>query len=126
MPSSPVHSVRSCGRGGEKMTVELVPITDSDVAAAADFLRANLNDRVPWARACSVMPWKVDATNHGFMLREGQRIVGVHLAFYSERLIAGRTERFCNLGAWFVLPEFRFHSIRLLRELLMQDGYHFT
>jgi len=25
-----------------------------------------------------------------------------------------------------VLPEFRFHSIRLLRELLAQDGYHFT
>jgi hypothetical protein len=108
------------------MTVEVVPITDADVAAAADFLHANLNDQVPWTRACSAVPWKVDAPNHGFMLRDGQRIVGAHMAFYSERLIAGKTERFCNLGAWCVLPEFRFHSIRLLRELLMQDGYHFT
>jgi hypothetical protein len=108
------------------MPVEVVPITDADVTAAADFLHANLDDRVPWARACSAMPWKVDAPNHGFMLCDGQRIVGVHLAFYSERLIAGEIERFCNLGGWCVLPEFRFHSIRLLKELLAQDGYHFT
>jgi len=108
------------------MTVEVVPITETDVAAAADFLHANLNDQVPWARACSEAPWKVDAPNHGFMLRDGRRIVGVHLAFYSERVIDGKIERFCNLGGWSVLPEFRFHSIRLLKELLAQDGYHFT
>lgn len=108
------------------MTVEILPITDADVASAADFLHANFNDRVPWARACSAMPWQGKAPNHGFMLRDGQHIVGVHLAFYSERLIAGKTERFCNLGAWCVLPEFRSHSIRLYRELLTQDGYHFT
>ena len=72
------------------------------------------------------VPWKVDAPNHGFMLRDGQRVVGVQLAFYSERLVAGRAERFCNLGAWCVLPEYRFHSIRLLMAVLAQDGYHFT
>ena len=60
------------------------------------------------------------------MLRDGQRIVGAHTAFYSERLVAGRVERFCDLGTWYVLPEFRSHSIRLIRALLAQDGYHFT
>jgi hypothetical protein len=30
------------------MTAEAAPITDADVAAVADFLHANLNDRVPW------------------------------------------------------------------------------
>jgi hypothetical protein len=110
------------------MTVELAPITDQDVAVVADFLHTNLNTRVPapvWARAVPV-PWKVDAQNHGFMLRDGQRVVGVYLAFYSERVIAGQVERFCNLGAWCVLPDFRFHSVRLLKALLAQDGYHFT
>jgi hypothetical protein len=110
------------------MTVELAPITDQDVAGIADFLHANLNTRVPasvWAHAMSV-PWKVEAPNHGFMLRDGQRVVGAHLAFYSERVIDGQAERFCNLGAWCVLPEFRFHSVRLLKALLAQDGYHFT
>ena len=111
-----------------KMTVELTPITDQDVAVVADFLHANLNTRVPasvWARAMSV-PWKVEAPNHGFMLTGEQHVVGAHLAFYSERVVAGHVERFCNLGAWCVLPDFRFHSVRLLKALLAQDGYHCT
>ena len=72
------------------------------------------------------VPWKVEAPNHGFMLRDGQRVVGAYLAFYSERVVAGQVEQFCNLGAWCVLPDFRFHSLRLLKALLAQDGYHFT
>ena len=49
-----------------------------------------------------------------------------HLAFYSERLIAGNRERFCNLGAWCVAGDYRQHGLRLLRALLAQDGYTFT
>lgn len=108
------------------MTVGLAPITDADIADAADFLRANFDDRIPWARSCSSVPWKVEAPNHGFVLRDGERIVGTQLAFYSERLIAGKVERFCDLGTWYVLPDFRFYSIWLLNAVLAQDGYHFT
>jgi hypothetical protein len=108
------------------MTIELAPITDADTAEVADFLHANYKERIPWARSRLAGPWKVEAPNHGFVLRDGQRIVGAHLAFYSERLVAGRAERFCDLGTWYVLPDFRFHSIRLLKALLAQDGYHFT
>lgn len=108
------------------MTVELAPITDTDVGAVADFLRDNHNHRVPWERSCSVVPWKVEAPNHGFMLRDGQRVVGTLLALYSERLVSGRVERFCNMGSWCVLPDYRSRSISLLDALLAQDGYHFT
>jgi hypothetical protein len=106
--------------------VELSPITDADIAAVAQFLHANLDDQVPWDRAISSVPWKVEAPNHGFMLRDGQRVVGTQLAYYSKRLMAGRVERFCNLSAWSVLPDFRSHSIRLPTALLAQDGFHFT
>jgi hypothetical protein len=34
--------------------------------------------------------------------------------------------RFCNLGAWCVRPQHRFHSLKLLKALLAQDGYEFT
>jgi hypothetical protein len=71
-------------------------------------------------------PWKVEAPNHGFVLWDGERVVGTYPAFYSERTVAGRVERFCNLHSWCVLPDFRSHSIRLLMALLAQDGYHFT
>ena len=112
----------------QRTGVELAPITNAEVAAVAAFLHVNLNDRVPlptWVAAMSA-PWRADAPNHGFMLRDGQRIVGAQLAFYSERTIAGRTERFCNLAGLCVLPGFRTHSVRLLTALLAQDGYHFT
>lgn len=108
------------------MTVELAPITDADVPAVADLLHANLNDQVPWAQSTLAVPWKVDAPNHGFLLRDGHHVVGACVAFYSERPVAGRVERFCNLGAWYVQPDYRFHSIRLLMALLAQEGYHFT
>jgi hypothetical protein len=118
--------VNSDRAGRNPAAVELTPITDADIADVAGFLRANMNDpRDIWVRAC-VPPWKVDAPNHGFMLRDGRRVVGVQLAFYSERLVTGRAERFCNLGAWCVLPEFRFHSLRLIMAVLAQDGHHFT
>lgn len=108
--------------------LRVAPITDADAARVAQFLHANLNTRVPaesWARAIHV-PWAVEKPNFGFMLVEGDDVVGVQLAFYSERTIDGRREAFCNLGAWCVLPTYRFHSLRLLKAVLAQDGYHFT
>jgi hypothetical protein len=108
------------------MTVELFPITDADIAAVADFLRVNYRNRIPWARSGLAGPWKVEAPNHGFMLRDGQRVVGTLLALYSQRLVAGRMERFCNLTSWCVLPDYRSRSISLLTALLAQEGYHFT
>jgi hypothetical protein len=108
--------------------IDVRAIGDDDIPAVADFLHAHLDERVPpdaWARAVDV-PWSMERPNAGFILCEGDAIVGAHLAFYSERTIDGRPERFCNLGAWCVLPEYRFYGLRLLKALLAQDGYHFT
>jgi hypothetical protein len=110
------------------MTVRVSPITDADVWAVAEFLHANLNHRLTarvWAESIRV-PWPVDAPNHGFMLLDDGAVVGVYLAFYSERDIGGVRERFCNLGAWCVAPGHRAHSVRLLRAILAQPDYHFT
>jgi hypothetical protein len=108
------------------MTVEVMPITEADVAAVSDFLCANHNGRVSWAQSMASAPWEVTAPNHGFMLRDGGRVVGTLLALYSERLVAGRVERFCNMGSWCVLPKYRSRSILLLKSLLAQDGYNVT
>lgn len=104
------------------------PITTADLDRVGAFLHQNLNTRISsqeWASTARV-PWLVDAPNHGFMLLDGNDVVGVYLAFYSDRTVNARTERFCNLGAWCVLPAHRLHSITLLRSLLRQPGYHFT
>jgi hypothetical protein len=110
------------------MSLEISPIADVDLDAVASFLHRNLNNRLSaseWRNAMSAS-WKSDAPNYGFMLRDEQRVVGAYLALYSERTVAGRTERFCNLGSWAVHKDFRIHSVRLLKALLAQDGYHFT
>ena len=106
----------------------VVAINDAHIEPAARFLHAHLNSRVAvdaWASAMR-QSWVADAPNHGYLLYSDDEPVGVHLAFYSQRDIRGRVERFCNLGAWCVLPAHRRHSLRLLKALLAQDGYHFT
>jgi hypothetical protein len=108
--------------------VQLLPIERRDLAPVGAFLSRNLNPRLSpaeWA-ASIVPPWVVDSPNHGFQLVEGDELVGVHLAFYSRRLINGTVEDFCNLGAWCVLEPHRSQGIRMLRALLAQPGYSFT
>lgn len=111
------------------MAIRVEPITTADVPAVARFLHANLNAKVSaeaWESAVAV-PWKVSAPNHGFFLKDDSgEVVGAYLAFYSERVIGAETRRFCNLGAWCVRPEQRFHSLKLLKALLAQEGYVFT
>lgn len=116
------------GVGALSMSVNLVPITDDDAHRVAWFLHEHLNEKVAlqdWMSAVAP-PWPVDKPNAGYMLLDGDAVVGVYLAFYSQRRIDGRDERFCNLGAWCVLPRYRLHSVRLVKALLAQDGYHFT
>ncbi|HWK28783.1 MAG TPA: hypothetical protein VNS09_19640 [Solirubrobacter sp.] len=110
------------------MAVTLAPIELADAPRVGEFLHTHLNPRVSataWAGSMCV-PWAVEQPNAGFMLLDEGQIVGAHLAFYSERELEGQVERFCNLGAWAVLETHRFHSLRLLKALLAQPGYHFT
>jgi hypothetical protein len=108
--------------------VKVLPIERGDLAEVGEFLSQHLNPRLSpaeWA-ASIVPPWVVDSPNHGFRLVQGEELVGVHLAFYSQRLIDGTVEDFCNLGAWCVLEPHRSQGIRMLRTLLAQPGYSFT
>lgn len=109
-------------------SVDLLPITHADVSTVGDFLHRNLNERVSasaWGAAL-LAPSTSRPPNHGFMLRAGDDIVGVYLAFYSERVFAGPVLRICNLAAWCVLDDYRSHGLRLARALLAQRGYEFT
>ena len=106
----------------------LAPIGAGEIDAVAGFLNRTLNARVAastWAAGLRV-GWPSQAENHGFCLVSGDEIVGAALAFYAERTIRGRPERFCNLGAFCVQEEHRVQSVLLLRALLRQRGYHFT
>jgi hypothetical protein len=130
---SPPRSCRSYGYGNvanmpDVRSVEVKPITDADIRAVAEFLRNDMGSGVSvadWHRAMSP-PWNVEQPNHGFLMREGRRVVGAYLALYSERVIDGRPRRICNLGTWCVADEHRASGLRLQRSLLRQRGYTFT
>jgi hypothetical protein len=116
------------GEGVAGVVTRVQPIAPADVPRVAEFLHQELNRRVPteaWARALQV-PWSTEQPNHGFMLLSDGEVAGAHLAFYSERVIDGQVEKFCNLGAWCVREGLRFHGMRLLTSLLAQPGYTFT
>lgn len=101
-------------------TPQVEPIDDASVPEVARFLHENLNPRLSvdeWARAI-VPPWPVAQPHHGFCLRVGQNLVGVYVAFFSERVVAGRVWTVCNLAAWCVLDGYGAHGLRLLRALL--------
>jgi hypothetical protein len=109
-------------------TTDIAPITDADTWSVAEFLHVGMGSRVPaadWHRLMTP-PWDVEQPNHGYLLRDDGRLVGVYLALYSERIIDGRPHRICNLGPWCVTPEHRANGLRLLRSLLRQRGYTFT
>jgi hypothetical protein len=112
------------------MPAQISPITEGDLPRVADFLHEHFpheprESSQRWRRALR-SPWPGEPPNWGFMAREGESIVGVYVAHYSEQQIAGSPERFCNLGVWHVLPEHRMNSIRMAKAILDQPGYHFT
>ncbi len=118
---------------GVGTAVRVEEIGKADIAAVGEFLHAHLNGRLSpadWA-ASITGPWSSSAPNHGFLLRadageDATVIVGVLLAFYSERQTGDATQRFCNVGAWCVLPEHRSRGLRLIRAVLAQSSHHFT
>jgi len=112
------------------MPVELSQITEGDLPRVAEYLHRNFpqestGSAAAWERALHA-PWPGEQPNHGFMATLDGEVVGVYLAHYSEQEVRDHRERFCNLGVWHVLPEHRMHSVRLLKAIVEQDGYHVT
>lgn len=123
-----LHLAETSAGTGKAKGVALQPILRSDFPAVGLFLHENLNARISAPRWTEMMlpSWQIDGPNHGFMLRDGEQIVGVQLAFYSVREAQAGAVRFCNIAAFCVLPDYRVHSLRLLRAVLAQPGYCFT
>ena len=110
------------------MPVAVQPITEEAIEPVCRFLHEELNPDLTieqW-RAAFDPPWDFRGPNRGFMLLDGGAVTGVLGGIYAQRALAGRTESFCNLFGWCVLPDYRRHSLKLLSAALSQRQYHFT
>lgn len=110
------------------MSATVVPILPEDLPRAAQFLHNYQNSAISYENwvSCFYSGWCPDQPNHGYMLLDRDRVVGTLGAIYSDQLIQGKTQRFCNLTSWCVLPDYRSHSTRLAVALLNQKDCHFT
>jgi len=104
------------------------PIAREDLPAVGHFLNEQLNRRISpeqWVASVS-HDWAEVRPNFGVKLTDGERLVGVFLAIYSDQSIRGRTERVCNPHTWCVLKEYRSKAVGLAAALVKQPGYHFS
>jgi hypothetical protein len=62
--------------------------------------------------------WPCEERMRGFVLRDGERVVGFFGTILYERTIEGRVEKFANLTSWVTLPEYRSHSLRLFEAVV--------
>lgn len=105
------------------------PIQEQDLDAVGQFLHAHLAKRIsPQAWSDSLRHrWAQAQPNFGMqLLADNGRRVGVLCAVYSDQVIDGKPERFCNPHSWCVLDEYRHASINLVLAVIRQRGYHFT
>ena len=62
--------------------------------------------------------WRAPTRSRGFLLRDGDQVVGFFGTIWSERMIAGKREVLCNLTSWITLPEYRNSSLLLLKAVV--------
>lgn len=65
-------------------------------------------------------PWRAPGDPMGWVLLDGESIVGFISTLYSRRTIGGRVVRFCNTAHWVVREEYRSESLKLLMTVLRQ------
>src|SRR5947208_3591058 len=95
--------------------ISVLPITDEDLPATALFMYQHLNSNIPlatWVDAFS-RSWAAVKPNNGFMLRDGDAMVGVLGAIYSDQEINGNIINFCNLTSLFIFPKYRGRTLAL-------------
>ena len=104
------------------------PIEADELPEVGLFLHRNLKARVQPAQWISSLnhSWSDVRPNFGMQLRDNDALVGVCCAIYSDQMIDGKVERFCNPHSWCVLPSHRSSGIGVVLSLLKQRGYHFT
>jgi hypothetical protein len=81
--------------------------------------------REVWDRLFSY-DWQTTEDYIGLGLLEDDNIVGFLGFIFSERMINGQREKFCNLTTWIVLEEYRNQSLMLAFAVMQMKGYTFT
>ncbi|MHA1537388.1 MAG: GNAT family N-acetyltransferase [Alphaproteobacteria bacterium] len=86
------------------MSALIRPALDSDIEPICTLLHEKMNSKFPRQRWRRLMDyaWMEDKPDFGRVVEDGGRILGFVGMVYSDRLIAGRSERFVSISSWFL------------------------
>lgn len=105
------------------------PMADAEFPAVYDaLLREFQGGRIPeamWRRLVD-HEWAPEGAPRGHVLSEGDRIVGFVGCIFSNRTIAGRRERICNLTSLVVAEPWRRHSLSFVVSALRMPDVTIT
>ncbi len=95
------------------MSVDVRPATADDVDGIVDLLYGHMSQKLSPERWRNILdyPWRPADADRGHVAVDGTRVVGFLGLVYADRPIAGRTERFCNICAWYLLKDYRGQGI---------------
>ena len=73
-----------------------------------------------------VSPWETTEDFCGYLLLKDGEVVGYLGLIFSQRILNGQIEKFCNMTSWVVNEDCRSQSISMLVELLKLKDYTLT
>jgi len=79
--------------------------------------------REDWRRMLFDLPWPVEEPHRGYMLLDGDAVVGFLGTIFSRRELGGATRRICNLSSWIVDERHRTSSFQLLLPVLSMKSH---
>ncbi|MEF2549030.1 hypothetical protein VQ045_17885 [Aurantimonas sp. E1-2-R+4] len=91
------------------MSVVIRPAGEADIEAAARLLHDHMNAKIPPERWRLLLdyPWRPAGVERGWLVEDRGVVVGFMATIYSDRDIAGRRHRFCDLSSWYLLADYR-------------------
>lgn len=89
-----------------------------------EFDNPNLT-REDW-RQLFIRRWNSQEDHFGYLIEDGNRVVGFLGTLFSTRVINHKPYKFCNLSTWVVKKEYRGMSLSLLLEVLKLQDYTIT
>lgn len=114
-----------------KQRVKCRPISEADLEPVAELLTTGFEGRSIefWRAGLNRManrPVPEGARRFGYCLDTGSRIVGVLLLIAATRIIDGDPAVFCNVGSWYVVPDFRAYAQLLVSVALRNKDFTYT
>jgi len=108
--------------------VEVVRVTPDMFEQVIGLLGEFKNDPISQAQWKNLFSYQWDKTENyvGLALKDQGQIVGFLGLIFSERMINGKNEKFCNLSSWIVKDEYRDQTLSLVIDVRNLEDYTLT